>query len=196
MSRYGNPSDLRRMIRRQEHPGRAVWQKPGAVMRALGLRRGQVVADIGAGPGYWTRWLARAVGAQGRVFAVEPELEVIEVLRRRLARVRAGNVTPVLGDGDDPRLPAGACDLVLMVNTYHHVADGVGFLRRLVRALKPRGRIAIVEFERRETPVGPPVDHRIAREHFLGDARCAGLEPIAEPRFLPYQYFLILRRRR
>lgn len=193
MSRYGNPADLRRMIRRQEHPDRARWQKPDAVIRRLRLHGGAVVADVGAGPGYWTRRLARAVGPRGRVFAVEPELEVIEVLRRRLARVRAGNVTPVLGDGDDPRLPAGSCDLVLMVNTYHHVADGVAFLRRAVRALKPRGRIAIVEFERRETPVGPPVDHRVSREEFLRAARRAGLSPVAEHRVLPYQYFVILK---
>lgn len=193
MNRYRNPADLRRMIRRQERPSRAAWQKPAAVVRALGLRRGQVVADVGAGPGYWTCRLARAVGRGGRVFAVEAELEVMEVLRRRLAAAGIRNVTPVLGDGADPRLPHGSCDLVLVVNTYHHFHDGVAFLRSLARALRPGGRLVNIDFAKRPTPVGPPVDHRVAREDFIRDARRAGLEPVAEPRLLPYQYFVILK---
>ncbi len=196
MSRYGNPADLRRMIRRQEHPDRARWQKPAAVIRALGLRRGQVVADIGAGPGYWTRRLARAVGPRGRVFAVEPEIEVIEVLRRRLAAAGIRNATPVLGEAGDPRLPDGSCDVALVVNTYHHFSDGVAFLRRLAGALRPGGRLAAIDFARRETPVGPPVHHRVAREDFVRAARRAGLAVVAEHRFLPYQYFVVLARRR
>jgi ubiquinone/menaquinone biosynthesis C-methylase UbiE len=183
------------MIARQEHPRRVRWQKPAAVLRVLGIRRGEVVADVGAGPGYWTVRLARAVGPSGRVFAVEPEIAVIEVLRRRLAAARTRNVTPVLGEADDPRLPVRSCDLVLLVNTYHHFADGIAFLRRLAAALKRGGRVVNIDFARRRTPVGPPVEHRIAREAFLRAARRAGLELVGEHRFLPYQYFVILRPR-
>jgi len=149
-------------------------------------------AEIGAGVGYFTFRLARAVGPRGRVYAVDPEPRMLARLVGRLPRARARNVTPVLGRDEDPLLPAGACDLILVVNTYHHFPDGPAFLRRLVRALRPGGRIANVDFHRRETPVGPPVEHRVAREAFVRDARRAGLRLAAERDFLPYQYFLIL----
>lgn len=191
--RFGNPADLERFIGRQLHSGRAAWQKPAAVVRALGLRPGRVVADVGAGPGYFTPRLARAVGPRGHVYAVEPEPRVLEVLGRRLARAGLRNVTPVLGRGDDPLLPRRGCHLVLLVNAYHHVDDGPAFLRRLARALAPGGQVVNIDWDKRETPVGPPPQGRIAREDFLRDARKAGLALVAEHRFLPHQYFLVLR---
>ena len=194
--RYGNPRDLARMIARQEAPERAGWQKPDAVVRALGLRRGQTVADVGAGPGYFTRRLARAVGPSGHVYAVDPVPEVLDILRARVTAARLRNVTPVLGRGDDPLLPPGVCDLALLVDVYHHFEDGVAFLRRVGRTLARDGRLANVDFAKRETEVGPPVEHRVAREAFLRDARRAGLSLVAEHAFLPHQYFLILRRAR
>jgi ubiquinone/menaquinone biosynthesis C-methylase UbiE len=181
------------MIARQEAPDRARWQKPDAIIRTLKLRRGQIVADVGAGPGYFTRRLARAVGPSGHVYAVDPELPVLEVLRDRLTAAGVHNVTPVLGRGDDPSLPGRRCDLVLIVDTYHHFDDGPAFLRRATGSLKPGGRLVNIDFAKRETPVGPPVEHRVAREDFLRDARCAGLALVAEHRFLPYQYFLVFR---
>lgn len=182
------------MVARQEAPGRVTWQKPAAVVRALGLRRGQVVADVGAGPGYFTRRLARALGPAGHVYAVDPEPQILDVLRKRITAARLKNVTPVLGRGDDPLLPPGACDLALIVDTYHHFDNGPAFLRRLARALRRGGRIVNIDFAKRDTPVGPPVDHRVSREAFLRDARRAGLALAAEHRFLPYQYFVVLRR--
>jgi ubiquinone/menaquinone biosynthesis C-methylase UbiE len=193
--RYGNPADLARFLRRQLAPARAAWQKPAAVIRALGLAQGQTVADVGAGPGYFTLRLARAVGPAGRVFAVDPEPVMLEVLRRRLERAGLRQVTPVLGRVDDPSLPRAACDVVFLANAYHHLRDGPRFLQRLVRALKPGGRLINIDWERRETPVGPPVRHRVARETFLAAARRAGLVLAREHALLPYQYFLELRPR-
>jgi len=183
------------MMARQAAPERMAWQGPAAVIRALGLRRGQVVADIGAGPGYFTLRMARAVGPGGHVYAVDAEPQVLEVLRQRVRAAGARNVTPVLGEGDDPLLPSGTCDLVLIVDTYHHFADGRAYLRRAARALRRGGRLVNIDFARRETPVGPPVEHRVARETFLRDARAAGLRLVAEREFLPYQYFLVFRPR-
>ena len=194
--RYGNPADLDRMIKRQLAPGRPVWQEPERVIRAIGVRRGQVVADVGAGPGFFTLRLARAVGPAGHVYAADPEPALLDVLRRRLARSGAKNVSPVLSLSEDPMLPPGRCDIALIVNAYHHFTDGPAFLRRLKRALGRGGRIVNIDFARRETPVGPPVDHRVAREEFLRDARRAGLVLAAEHRFLRHQYFLELRPRR
>ena len=188
---YGNPADLDRMIARQLAPDRPAWQKPDKVIKALGIGRGDVIADVGAGPGFFTLRLARAVGPDGHVYAIDPEPLVLDMLRERLRAARVKNVTPVLGQADDPMLPPGRCNLALIVDTYHHFSDGPAFLRRLAGALRHGGRIANIDFDKRETPVGPPVEHRIAREEFLRDAKRAGLSLVAELRFLPYQYFLI-----
>jgi ubiquinone/menaquinone biosynthesis C-methylase UbiE len=192
--RHGNPSDLRRLMRRQLATTRARWQQPDRVLRVLGLRRGAVVADVGAGPGYFTTRLARAVGAQGRVYAVDPEPEVLQVLVKRLDG--AQNVTPVLSRDDDPMLPPVSCDLALFVNAYHHVADGPAFVRRLARCLKPGGRLAAIDWAYRETPVGPPMRRRIPPDTLVSIGRRAGLRPVARHEFLPYQYFLVFARPR
>jgi ubiquinone/menaquinone biosynthesis C-methylase UbiE len=190
--RHGNPADLEGYIARMEEPSRAGWQKPDEVVHALGLRGGQVACDVGAGPGYFSLRLARAVGEDGHVYAVDVEPRILAVLRDRLRDSGARNVTPVLSLPDDSLLPAGRCDLILIVDTYHHFPDGPAYLRRLARALKSGGRIANVDFHKRELPVGPPPEHKVAREAFLADAAAAGLQLVQEHDFLPYQYFVVL----
>jgi ubiquinone/menaquinone biosynthesis C-methylase UbiE len=194
--RHGNPPDVARMIRRQLQRGRAAWQKPERVLRALGVRRGDVVADVGAGPGFWTLPLARRVGRHGHVFAVDPEPAALEVLGQRLAKAGVRNVTPVLGDDASPRLPAGACDLALLVNVYHHFAQPAAFLARVACCLAPGGRLVNIDWADRDTPKGPPAHRRIPPAVFLRHARRAGLTLAGEHDFLPYQYFLVLRRAR
>ena len=194
--RHGNPPDVARMVRRQLQPGRLRWQKPERVLRAMGVRRGQVVADVGAGPGFWTLPLARRVGPRGHVFALDPEPAALEMLRRRLAKARVRNVTPVLNDDDAPLLPEAACDLVMIVNVYHHFAEPAAFLERVARCLKPGGRLVNIDWADRDTPKGPPARRRIPPAVFLRHARRAGLVLVKEHDFLPYQYFLVLRRGR
>jgi ubiquinone/menaquinone biosynthesis C-methylase UbiE len=191
---HGNPRDFQLMLGRLEDPARARWQRPARLVRALGVRPGQTVAEIGAGSGYLVRRLARAVGSRGRIYAVDAEPRMLPVLLARLRRAGIANVTPVLGRDDDPLLPEGSCDLVLVVNTYHHFPGGPRYLGRLARVLRAGGRLVNVDFHRRETPVGPPVERRVARETFLRDAGRAGLRLVRELTFLPYQYCLVLRR--
>lgn len=193
--RHGNPEDLEAYLGRLLDPARAEWQKPDLVVKALRLRAGQTACELGAGPGYFAFRLARAVGRQGHVYAVDAETRMLEILIGRMREARVRNITPVLGLDDAPLLPMRSCDVILVVNTYHHFPDGPAFLRRLARSLRRGGRIVNIDFHRRETPVGPPLDHRVAREDFLRDARRAGLTVAAELDFLPYQYFLILRPR-
>jgi ubiquinone/menaquinone biosynthesis C-methylase UbiE len=193
---HGNPEDLDSYVARMEDPSRAEWQKPGEVLRALALAPGQVACDVGAGPGYFTFPVARAVGETGRVYAVDVEPRILEALRKRLRKIDLRNVTPVLGLEDDPLVPAGACDLILVVDTYHHFPDGPAYLRRLARSLRPGGRLVNIDFHRRELPVGPPPEHKLTREEFLAQAQAAGLELVQEHTFLAYQYFLVLAPRR
>lgn len=182
------------MVRRQLQRGRVRWQKPERVLRALGLRRGHVVADVGAGPGFWTIPLARRVGRRGHVFALDPEPAALDVLRRRLAKARVRNVTPVLNDDRAPMLPDAVCDLAVIINVYHHFAEPAAFLGQIARCLKRGGRLVNIDWADRDTPKGPPPHRRISPAVFLRHARRAGLELVAEHRFLPYQYFLVLRR--
>lgn len=190
---HGNPSDLEGYARRLTDPGRDAWQRPDEVVAVLGLAPGSVACDVGAGPGYFTLRLSRAVGPRGRVYAVDVEPMLLAALRDRLEADGIGNVTPVLSVPSDPLLPPGACDVVLVVDTYHHFPDGPAYLRRLAAALRPGGRIVNVDFEKRPTPVGPPVGHRVSREAFIADAAAAGLQLVAEPRLLEHQYLVVLR---
>lgn len=192
----GNPKDWKRYLQRLLSPERARWQRPQKVVAALGLRPGQTVAELGTGPGYFAFRLARAVGPAGHVYAVDAEPRMLALLTTRLAGSRWRNITPVLGLPHDPLLPPGACDLILLVNAYHHLRDGPGYLRRLRRALRPRGRLVNIDFDRRQTPVGPPLEHRVAREEFLRQARRAGWRPVKAFDFLPYQYGIVLGLRR
>jgi len=189
---HGNPEDVDAYVARMEEPERSEWQKPDQVVAALGLRPGQVACDIGAGSGYFALRLARAVGDAGQVFAIDVEARILEVLRQRIERAGARNVTPVLSLPGDALLPRRACDVILIVNTYHHFPDGPAYLRGLARSLRPGGRIVNIDFHKRELPVGPRVEHLVAREAFLEDAQAAGLKLVAEHRMLPHQYFLVL----
>jgi ubiquinone/menaquinone biosynthesis C-methylase UbiE len=189
------PEELKGALERQLAPRRAKWQKPSAVVRALGLRRGQVIAEIGAGPGYFTPRLARAVGRAGHVYAVDPEAAVLDVLRKRMKRAGVRNITPVLSLDDDPLLPEGRCDLAVIINAYHHMHGGQAFLRRLVRRLARGARVVNVDWDE-NSEFGPPPKRRVPRARFLRDARRAGLRLVAERAFLPHQYFLELRRTR
>jgi ubiquinone/menaquinone biosynthesis C-methylase UbiE len=189
------PEALKGALKRQLNPRRARWQKPRALVRALRLRRGQVIAEVGSGPGYFTPRLARAVGPGGHVYAVDPEPAVLDVLRRRLKQAGVRNVTPVLGRDDDPMLPQGRCDLAVIINVYHHMHDGVAFLRRL-RSRLPRGARVINVDWNEDTELGPPPRRRVPRARFLRDARRAGFRLVADRAVLPHQYFLELRRAR
>ncbi len=186
-------ADLAGYIASLEEPGRAEWQKPDQVIRALKLLPGETLCDVGSGPGYFALRAARLLEASGWVYAEDVEASMIDALRDRVSQARLSNVTPILGLPDDPLLPRAACDVILVVNTYHLFPNGPAFLRRLAKSLKPGGRLANIDFHKRETPQGPVLARRVAREAFLSDAQRASFKLVAEEKFLPYQYFLLLK---
>lgn len=187
--------DLAGYIASLEEPGRADWQKPDEVIKALKLKAGDTLCDVGSGPGYFALRAARRLESAGWVYAEDVEASMIDALRDRVAQTRLTNVTPILGLPDDPLLPRAACDVVLIVNTYHLFPNGPAFLRRLAKSLKPGGRLANIDFHKRETPQGPVMARRVAKESFLADALRASFKLTTEEKFLPYQYFLILKLR-
>jgi SAM-dependent methyltransferase len=177
-----------------DDPSRDEWQLPDAVVKALDLAPGMTVADLGAGTGYMSRRLSEAVGPRGTVFAVDPEPNLVEHLRARAEREGLANVVPVLASTDNPRLPAGAVDLVLVLDTYHHVDDRPRYFRDLARVLRTGGRVAVIDWQKRPLPVGPDLEHKLAREQVVEEMAAAGWVIASEPEILPYQYFLVFRR--
>ena len=177
-----------------EAPDRAAWQKPDQIMDALNIAEGARVADIGAGSGWFTVHLAQRVGPNGIVYAQDVQREMLEAIRRRLQRERLTNVETRLGTGSSPNLPLNALDAVLVVDTYPEVdiAERVVFLKNLASALKPAGRLGIVNYKPGRGGPGPD-EGRVDSSMVEADARAAGLRVLARQN-LPYQYLLVLGR--
>ncbi len=188
-------ADVQAYIAALEDPARDAYQKPEEVVKALALRPGEVVADIGSGPGYFTLRLARAVGESGRVYAVDINPDMVRYLNRRVRDAGLHNVVSVLSEPDDPLLPDASVDCFLIVDTWHHIGNPAHYLALLKRMLKPGGRIVQIDFQKRELPVGPPVSMKIAREDLVREMEAAGFRLTAEHTFLPYQYFLVFEAR-
>ena len=186
--RHGDPMAY---IASLDDPARDAYQKPDEVLKALALRPGEVVADIGAGSGYFALRFAHAVGETGRVYAVDVSPDMVRHLNRRLRDAGIRNVVPILSDPDDPLLPDASVDRFVIVNTWHHVEDQPKYLGLLKRMLKPGGQIVHIDFQKRDLPVGPPVGMKIAREDLVKQMETAGFRLAAEHGFLPYQYFLV-----
>ncbi len=185
--------DVAKWTRVFDDPHRDEWQKPQELVESLNLRPGMRVADLGAGTGYFSRYLAAAVGDDGTVFAVDTEPNLVAHLRERAEKEATPNVVPILASPDNPRLPGASLDLILIVDTYHHIDVRRAYFHRLRRFLTRQGRVAVVDWHKRELPVGPPVSHKLAREQVVEEMQEAGYTLVTEPSLLPYQYFLIFR---
>ncbi len=180
-----------------ESPDRAAWQKPDQIMDALGIADGSTVADIGAGAGWFTIQLARRVGPNGAVYAQDVQRQMLEAIRRRVSREGLQNVQARLGTGSDPNLPARAIDAILVVDVYPEVDDRVTFLRNLSGALKPSGRIGVVNYKPGQGGPGPASTAnegvRVESAAVEADARAAGLRVLSRAN-LPFQYLIVLGR--
>ena len=147
--------DPLRYAKQFDDPARDAWQLPDRVVAALGLKAGQSVADIGAGTGYFSMRLAKSATAPA-VYAADIEPKMVEYLKGRAAKEGLRNVTAVQAAADSPNLPAPV-DTILVVDTYHHIANRVEYFRQLRASLKPGGQLAIIDF-RKDAPGGPPVE--------------------------------------
>jgi ubiquinone/menaquinone biosynthesis C-methylase UbiE len=174
-----------------EGPDRDAWQRPDRIMDALGIGEGSWTADLGAGGGWFTVRLARRVGPNGRVYAEDIQQQMVDATRRRADREGFKKVETILGTPVDPKLPDGAIDAVLMVDSYHEVEEPTKLLRNVAKALKPTGVIGIVDFKKDGGGPGPLMDERVDPEKVIADARAAGLELRKRENFLRYQFMLI-----
>jgi arsenite methyltransferase len=184
-------ADVRHWVSVFDDPKRNEWQKPREIVAALGIEPGMTVADLGAGTGYFSPYLSKAVGEDGSVLAVDVEPNLVVHLRERAEQERLENVVPILASADDPRMPARGVDLIFIADTYHHLDQRLDYLPRLRRFLRSGGRVAIVDWKKQPMPQGPPPEHKLAREQVANEMQKSGYRLVGEPTFLPYQYFLI-----
>ena len=176
-----------------EQSDRTLWQKPEQIMDAVGVADGSTVADIGAGAGWFTIRLAQRVGPKGKVYAQDLQRLMLEAIKRRVQREGLENVATVQAHGNDPMLPTRTLDAILMVDAYQEVENRVVYLRNLANALKPTGRIGIVNWKPGRGGPGPDASERVPQSVVEADAAAAGLKVIAHED-LRYQYLLVLSR--
>lgn len=187
--RHHRFEDAEAWAERFEDPARDEWQKPAEVMRALSLSADARVAEIGSATGYFaTRIAARLT--RGSVWGIDIEPDMVLYLRDRARREGLTNLFSILGLADEPLLPEPV-DLVLVVDTYHHISDRPAYFGRLREHLRPGGRVAIVDFKKGDLPVGPPDSMKLDPAEVTRELESAGYRRIANHEFLPYQYFLV-----
>lgn len=170
-----------------ENPERDQWQKPHEVIAALSLHKDETVADIGAGSGYFTRRLAHHAAA---VFAVDIDAKLLE----KTKATSPGNVSTMLATPDDPKLSPASTDTVFICDVLHHIENRPAYYAKLASALKPGGRIVIVDFYKKKLPVGPPEAMKLSEKQVEEEFRAAGFRLAKSHSFLPYQYFLEFRK--
>ena len=174
-----------------DDPERDAWQKPHAVIEALALKPNAVVADLGAGTGYFAMRLAHMV-SKGRVYGVDLEPKMVKYLAERAKKEGLKNLSAVQGTPSDAKLPAKV-DLVLLVDVYHHIGKREAYFGKLAAALKPGGRVAVIDFNA-SSKVGPPVSARMTAAQVQAEMGKAGYRLAAHHDFLPNQYFLVFER--
>jgi len=165
-----------------DDPKRDAWQKPDEVVAALNLTPSAVVADIGAGTGYFAR---RFAARAAKVYAVD----IDAALLKRAANGAPANMETVLAVADDPKLPQAGVDVIFFCNVLHHIGGRPDYYPKLAAALKPGGRIVIIEFFKKQLPVGPPPAMKLTEDEVIAELKSAGFRLARKHAFLPYQYF-------
>lgn len=182
---------LKDRIASMERPQRDAWMKPDEVVKALELKNGEVVADIGAGSGYFSRRFARAVAPDGKVYAVDIASDILAYLKERAEKENLRDLVTVVSRPDDPMLSANSVDLAFFCDTTHHIENRVHFYRALFPAIKEHSRMAIIDYP----PDSPHAPHKpdqlVPRSQVISEAEEAGFKYVKEFKFLPYNYFLI-----
>ena len=179
--------DAEKWAKEFDNPERDAWQKPEEVLDALHLQPTSLVADIGAGTGYFSVRIAKRV-PEGKIFAADVEPDMVRYLGARAEHEHLANLTPVQARTDATNLPEPV-DLILVVDTYHHIDDRIRYFAALQSSLRPGGRLVIIDFKA-DSPNGPPAQHRISPER-VGEELAA----VEKFEFLPRQYGLIFRKR-
>ena len=177
-----------------ERRERELEENPDLAMRLIRVARGSTVADVGAGSGYFTIRLAKAVGTEGKVYAVDIQQGMLDLLQRAVTKEKLTNVTPVLGAADDPRLPAASLDLVLMVDVYHELSSPQTTLGHLKNALKPGGRLVLLEYRAEDPDVPILPEHKMTKAMVKLEIEHEGFRQQRVYDDLPRQHLIVFTR--
>jgi arsenite methyltransferase len=172
-----------------EDPSRDEWQKPHEVVMALDLKSTGTIADIGSGTGYFAR---RFASHAGKVYAVDIDEKLLEIARA----AAPPNLETILAAPDDPRLPSHKIDTIFFCDVLHHIDNRPAYYAKLAKALNRGGRIAVIDFYKKDLPVGPPPAMKLSAEEVILEFRKAGFALAKRLDILPYQYYLFFERRR
>lgn len=182
--RFENPAEWAKTF---DAADRDAWQRPAELAALLELAPGLVVADIGAGIGYFLPYLSPAVGDSGKVLALDVEAEMVEYMKARAVREGLKNIEARAVDPADPALAPGTVDRVVLIDTWHHIDQRVEYTRRLAAGLKPGGSVYVVDFTL-EASHGPPPQHRLSPEKVMEELTAGGLVAELMTETLPDQY--------
>ena len=166
----------------------------GLMQKQLEVKAGQTVCDLGCGDGYHTLWMASEVGKTGKVYAVDIQKEMLEMLQKRAAGRGFENITTVEGSAWDPKLPDNSQDLILLVDVYHEFSHPEHMLKAMRKALKPEGRIALVEFRAEDPKVPIKEEHKMTKEQILKEFPPMGFKLVKEFNDLPWQHMMFFAR--
>jgi ubiquinone/menaquinone biosynthesis C-methylase UbiE len=176
-----------------ERPERAWEENPDQALDLLNLRKGQTVADVGAGVGYLTLRIARRVGPTGKVYGVDVQKEMLERLKKNAAKAKLTNVETIQGTETDPMLPAGKVDLILMVDVYHELSQPQAMLQNIKKALSPDGRLALVEYRKEDPSIPIRVEHKMSAWEVQTEVEAEGYKLETTLKSLPRQSVFIFR---
>jgi SAM-dependent methyltransferase len=169
-------------------------EEPDRALRVLRIPKGATVADVGAGSGYMTVRMAKIVGPTGRVYANDIQSGMLDLLQKAIAKAKLTNVTPILGAIDDPKLPAGELDLILMVDVYHEFSQPQQMLRKMREALKPGGRLVLLEYRGEDPAIPIRPEHKMTRAQAKLEVEAEGFTLTTVNNDLPIQHILIFTR--
>jgi len=181
--------DIQMWINVFEDPERHKWQKPEEVIKKMNVRLNDVVADIGAGTGYFTRRFAFAA-LTGKAIGLDVEPSMVRYMNEDAKKLGLNNYESRVVKTDDPELGNNEVDIVFLCDTYHHIENRVEYFSKVAGSLKNGGRLVIVDFYKKELPYGPPPHHKLAKEIVISELEEAGYKLLRSHDFLPYQYFL------
>lgn len=182
-------NDAERWSKIFEDPKRDTWQKPDYVIHSMNIEPNDKIADIGSATGYFPVRFAKTAH-KGNVFGIDVEKDMVDYLNHRAQQEEIYNLSSILGDFDDPKIPFPV-DIIFLCDTYHHIENRIEYFNNIRKDLKPNGELVIVDFRKGELPVGPPDKHKIAPEEVINELKNAGYELKKHLEDLPYQYILI-----
>jgi ubiquinone/menaquinone biosynthesis C-methylase UbiE len=177
-----------------ERPERVDEEKPEVVIEALQLKGGETVVDFGAGSGYYTFRLAKAVGPHGTVLAVDIEPKMLEFIRQRAVRENLTNVGLLQSTDTDPKLPANRVDVVLLVDVYHELNFPFEVMSKIRAALKPGGRVVLIEYRQEDPTVMIKPVHKMSEEQVTREMNAVGLKHVETVNTLPLQHLMIFKK--